>query len=208
MLGRIAQWFRERFSPQSVVGPQPTSRNFSSPSRSYLMSAPTITSKPAPVEIKDAGLRFSQPLKPIDPQKVRYVVVHHTANANPAWGIKECHAWHKDGMGWAGCGYNYLVEQSGAAYFGRANELADYVGSHVAGYNSSSVGVCLAGNYDQQTPTPANLLTVAKIVAKLLKRYGLSTKAIRYHSELAEKSCPGSKFPPREEFARLVESLL
>lgn len=204
MLGRLFQWLIGRSLQRLDAGRPPTSRSFSLNSKSYSMPAPTTT-HPAPgAVIKDAGISFSKPLKKLVPSDVLYVVVHHTANANPHWGIKECHAWHKDGMGWSGCGYNYLVEQNGAAYYGRADEDFDFVGSHVAGWNSRSVGVCLAGNYDSQTPTEANLDVVARVVAMLLHRYGLTASAIRYHSDLAEKSCPGSKFPPRAEFAKRV----
>jgi len=208
MIGRLLSWFRERFSQPSAVGQPPTSRSCCLNSKNSSIPVPTTT-HPAPgVVIKDAGISFSKPLRKIVPSEVIYVVVHHTANGNPHWGIKECHAWHRDGMGWAGCGYNYLVEANGTAYYGRADEDADFVGSHVSGWNSRSVGVCLAGNYDQQTPSGANLDVTARIVAMLLKRYGLGVSAIRYHSDLAEKSCPGSKFPPRAEFAERVKRFM
>jgi N-acetylmuramoyl-L-alanine amidase len=172
----------------------------------------TAASKPSwradLVELKDAGLSFKSPLKSIDPAAVDYVVVHHTANANPAWGVRECHKCHQTERGWSGIGYNYFIEQNGTVYEGRADIDRDYIGAHVEGYNSRSVGVCLAGDYDKQTPTSANLEVLAKVVSMLLHRYHLPTTAIRYHEELnPNKSCPGKNFPPRTEFAKLVAAL-
>jgi N-acetylmuramoyl-L-alanine amidase len=160
-----------------------------------------------PVELKDAGLSFKSPLKSIDPAKVRYVVVHHTANSNPNWGVRECHKCHQTERGWSGIGYNYLIEQDGTVYEGRADIDRDYIGAHVEGYNSTSVGVCLAGDYDKQTPTAANLRITAQVVAMLLDRYHLDFSAIRYHADLAMKSCPGENFPKRNDFAKLVAAV-
>ena len=162
------------------------------------------TTKPGPIVIKDAGLSFKKPLKKINPADVRFVVIHHTANANPAWGVRECHKSHRDDRGWSGIGYNYFIEQDGRVFEGRSDLDLDYIGAHVEGYNSRSIGLCLAGNYDVQTPPPANLIITAKVAAMVLKRYGLTPSAIRYHSDLADKSCPGKNFPPRSEFAKLV----
>jgi N-acetylmuramoyl-L-alanine amidase len=182
-----------------------------------LKAAPITTPKAAasklkslgiPGGLRDAGLSFKSPLKSINPANVRFVVIHHTANANPNWGVKDCHKSHQQDRGWSGIGYNYFIEQSGVVYEGRADEDRDYIGAHVEGYNSESVGVCLAGNYDTQTPTSANLDVVAAVTAMLLNRYKLDVGAIRYHSDLADKSCPGSKFPSRADFARRVIGFL
>jgi len=206
MLG-LLQWLSRALSSlRASAGPRPTSPSSSSKSNASSTNVPTTT-KPAPVVIKDAGLSFKSPLKKINPADVRFVVIHHTANANPAWGVRECHAFHRDGRGWSGIGYNYFIEQDGRVFEGRSDLDTDYIGAHVEGYNSRSIGLCLAGNYDVQTPTPANLLITAQVATMVLKRYGLTPSALRYHSELADKSCPGKNFPARTEFAKLVASV-
>jgi N-acetylmuramoyl-L-alanine amidase len=212
----LISWFLGLLSPAANTGPRPTSPSSSVNSKPSSKPEPTTTGKTAGskpswradlVELKDAGLSFKSPLKSIDPAKVDFVVIHHTANANPAWGVKECHKSHQNDRGWSGIGYNYFIEQDGTVYEGRADIDKDYIGAHVEGYNSRSVGICLAGHYDKQTPTAANLEVLAKVTAMLLRRYHLPTTAIRYHSELADKSCPGKNFPSRPEFAKLVAAV-
>jgi N-acetylmuramoyl-L-alanine amidase len=171
-------------------------------------AASKLKSRGTPVEIKDAGLSFNRPLRSIDPAKVRYVVIHHTANANPHWGVRECHKSHQKDRGWSGIGYHYFIEQSGDVFEGRADVDRDYIGAHVAGYNSVSVGICLDGNYDTQVPTEKNLDILAQVTAMMLNRYKLEVSAIRYHSDLADKSCPGKNFPSRADFARRVIGFL
>jgi N-acetylmuramoyl-L-alanine amidase len=166
------------------------------------------TNSPA-VQIIDPYLTFKKPLVKLDPAKVKFVVIHHSDNANPAWGVKECHKCHQDEKGWSGIGYHYFVEQSGKAFYGRGENGFDYIGAHVEGFNSRSVGICLDGDYDKQIPTEANLNVVARLAAMLLKRYKLGVDAIRYHIDLnPDKSCPGSKFEPREAFKKRVKALM
>lgn len=153
--------------------------------------------------IKDAGLTFRGTLKPVNPDAIRHVVIHHTANSNPKWGVKECHESHLN-RGWIGIGYNYFLEQDGMIYYGRSDVKRDYIGAHVAGYNSTSIGICLDGNYSMHVPTAKNLDQTARITAYILRRYNLSAMAIRYHCELQAKDCPGRNFPSRLDFAKLV----
>jgi N-acetylmuramoyl-L-alanine amidase len=176
------------------------------PKTSGSSSTRSQTNSPA-VQIIEPHLTFKMPLKRLS--KCELVVIHHTANINGLWGVRECHQSHIHDRGWSGIGYHYFIEKNGKAYYGRADEDGDFIGAHVEGYNSRSVGICLAGHYDKEVPTEANLDVVAQLAAMLLRRYGLGVDAIRYHIDLnTDKSCPGSKFEPREAFKKRVKALL
>jgi hypothetical protein len=214
---KIKKWFQKYLSPRLSDISQiwrrqiwPKSSSSQNASGTGAMPAMPATpraggSKRPSLVIRDVGgvgLVFRGSLVALDAKKVRYVVIHHTANANPRWGVKECHRAHLD-RGWSGIGYHYFVEQDGTAYYGRSDAAQDWQGSHVRGYNTCSVGVCLDGDYSagQQTPTAENLAVVAQIVNMLLLRYPKAR--VVYHSDLAKKECPGGNFPPKERFLEI-----
>jgi N-acetyl-anhydromuramyl-L-alanine amidase AmpD len=210
----IVQWFQGLWLRAFAAGQPPISPTCSAKSKQCSKSAATTTPKAggsrpsskSALQIEDPGLRFVKSLTPIDPKRVKFVVIHHTAESHRTWGIKECHEWHIKGKGWSGIGYNYFIAEDGTAYYGRADAAQDWIGAHVGGYNSTSVGICLDGDFNTQTPSADNLAKVAQLAAMLLKRYRLPVTALRYHSELASKACPGKNFPPRAAFAKLVAS--
>lgn len=74
-----------------------------------------------------------------------HIVVHCSATkASQDIGVREIREWHL-GRGFSDIGYHLVIRRSGLIELGRP--LQD-VGAHVAGFNSSSVGVCLAGGLD------------------------------------------------------------
>ena len=51
------------------------------------------------------------------------------------------HRWHQE-RGWSGCGYHYVIIESGEVQNGRPHY---WTGSHVRGHNKGSLGICLIG---------------------------------------------------------------
>lgn len=71
-----------------------------------------------------------------------YIVVHAADTfADMDIGLQEIDSWHK-ARGWSGCGYHFIVRRNGFLELGR--DLYE-TGAHVAGYNSSSIGICMVG---------------------------------------------------------------
>ncbi|MGI0118286.1 N-acetylmuramoyl-L-alanine amidase [Zooshikella sp. RANM57] len=58
----------------------------------------------------------------------------------------DIHRWHI-GQGWVGIGYHRVIRRDGQVEHGRPDY---WIGAHVAGHNSTSLGVCLIGR-DQFT---------------------------------------------------------
>jgi hypothetical protein len=76
--------------------------------------------------------------------------VHHTVDSNYASAVdgaslvRAIWQYHTYTLGWGDIGYNYLVDENGNVYQGRAH--GDNIdGGHVYGYNSGSMGVALIG---------------------------------------------------------------
>jgi N-acetylmuramoyl-L-alanine amidase len=99
--------------------------------------------------------------------------------------------WHTDpkpkGNGWKDIGYSHVVRIDGTIELGRPIEQ---VGSHVAGHNSDSLGICLVGRDKFSYEQYHNLCVLLK---SLMAQFNLSPKDVYGHRELANgKSCPGN----------------
>ena len=124
-------------------------------------------------------------------RNTRRIIVHHQAgNPVPA---STMHQWHLD-RGWAGIGYHYVIQPDGTIETGRPH---DTVGSHARGANSDSIGVCFAGNIDQQSPTRQAVQAFIDLSQQeIFPRYG--QLEIDGHRDHGNTSCPG-RYMPMEE---------
>lgn len=91
------------------------------------------------------------------------VVIHHSVDyeGDDLSTLLEIQRAHRVDRGWADVGYHYLVGKDGLIYEGRDINAR---GTHVAGYNTGSAGVCLLGNFMTDTPGEAQLLAAQSLV--------------------------------------------
>jgi N-acetylmuramoyl-L-alanine amidase len=86
---------------------------------------------------------------------VSMAFVHHTVSVNdyapedsPSM-VLAIAKYHRDTNGWNDIGYNFLVDQYGQIFEGRAGGIDQpVVGAHAQGYNSQSTGVAVLGTFD------------------------------------------------------------
>lgn len=98
-------------------------------------------------------------------------------------------AYHMDTLDWAQVGYNFLVGGDGRVYVGRG---WDYKGAHTIKYNSISIGIAFIGNFDQSTPTEAQLRAGQLLVAQGVRLNKLSPNYQIYgHRQLIATQSPG-----------------
>ena len=90
--------------------------------------------------------------------------------------------------GWAGVGYNFLVDMDGTVYEGRG---WDGVGSQCPGFNRSGVGVYVAVGGDQ-VPTQAALRSVRALRDELVRLRGGAGVREMGHKDGVATSCPGT----------------
>ena len=99
-------------------------------------------------------------------------------------------------------GYSYIVHPSGVVL-----ECAgDYIGAHTENHNSTSKGIVLIGNFDQQQPTLAGLVGAARTI-NLLRLGGqlvgdLNKLKILGHRNSKSTACPGANLYPLIGFIR------
>ena len=90
-------------------------------------------------------------------------------------------------MGYYGA-YHILIEPNGMEFRYRKDHE---VGAHTKGQNDTSLAVCLAGNFDFELPTVAQIKTLKKRLHKWMLRYGIEDVTIFPHREFSEKTCYG-----------------
>jgi hypothetical protein len=117
------------------------------------------------------------------------VVIHHSVlyTLNDAVTLLDIQRLHRNDRGWADVAYHYFVGRNGQLYQGREMSVR---GVHVGGYNTGSLGVCLLGNFEEESPSPPQLNSLQRLLAYVVQRLQLTHLAI--HRDFnPETLCPG-----------------
>ncbi|TCO68101.1 N-acetylmuramoyl-L-alanine amidase [Marinisporobacter balticus] len=149
------------------------------------------------MKIIETNLAFKDNLKKMN--KPSMIVIHHAAHSSAT--VDDIHRWHKQ-EGFRGFGYHFLITKDGQVYRGRPENT---IGAHCKGYNQSSLGICLQGNFEVEKVFKIQLEALMKLCQYLCNKYGIRT--IKGHRELRSTSCPGQNFP-LAEVKNLVCSIL
>lgn len=151
---------------------------------------------------------------------VQQVHVHHTVNSNdyrpgqvPGL-IRGMYRYHTVSLGWSDLGYNAVVDRFGRIWVGRAGGITRRVrGAHTLGFNSTSTGVAVLGNFETARPSSKVVTALVRYAAwKLYKdgrnprgrvtvfshgsdryRYGAKPRlpTIDGHRDTSQTACPG-----------------
>jgi N-acetylmuramoyl-L-alanine amidase len=112
--------------------------------------------------------------------QVQLAFVHHTVNANDygpedsAGIVLGIAKYHRDYNGWNDLGYNFLVDQYGQIFEGRAGGVdLPIVGAQAQGFNSVSTGVACIGTYTSVAQTEAGMDALARIIGWKLSYHGI-----------------------------------
>ncbi|QAY15931.1 endolysin [Streptomyces phage Janus] len=91
-------------------------------------------------------------------------------------------------QGWAGVGYNFVIDQAGTIYEGRGWGLQ---GAHCPGHNVSGIGVQIAIGGDQE-PSDKALAAARALYDEACRKTG-RTLAKKGHRDGIATACPGGK---------------
>jgi len=125
------------------------------------------------------------------------IVIHHAeAPGGDREFIKHVHV---DKNGWRDIGYHAIIcngQSHGSWRAGEDGEIQEgrpegMQGAHARGYNKGSLGVCLIGCFDSDTPTHAQIVSLVRLLLEWCEKYGLCEDDIFGHSELNDTDCPG-----------------
>jgi hypothetical protein len=118
---------------------------------------------------------------------------HHTANMMESWHLSK---------GWEGLGYTFVIHKDGQVWRGRPEHRS---GAHTIGQNSSSIGICLSGNFDATTPTIEQEESFKELYKYIAENNG--NLPIHEHRDFAKKTCPGNNIE-KGYFAKLAEKAI
>jgi N-acetyl-anhydromuramyl-L-alanine amidase AmpD len=117
------------------------------------------------------------------------LIIIHCADTLPdnRLDVEDIRRWHKE-QGWDDVGYHFVITTDGTLQKGRSIEK---IGSHVQGYNTNSIGICLIGGKKDKYGkkfTGIQFTTLKDLLIRLTKTY---RGVILGHCELDnKKTCP------------------
>jgi hypothetical protein len=135
------------------------------------------------MEIIKHNLQFNQMTKR-DLKKIVLIILHHQCGKGQT--VEEIHNYHKNKLKWAGIGYHFFIDFEGNVHQGRPIE---YVGSHCAGNNTSSIGICFEGDFRKDKPTEAQLKSCKELIKELNKKLKKDLRVLN-HNDLYATLCP------------------
>jgi hypothetical protein len=96
-------------------------------------------------------------------------------------------------------GYHFIIDPSGGVWEGRP---LSWQGAHVSAQNERNIGVMCLGNFEIQRPSPAQVESLDRFIAQLMRNYRIPVREVRTHRELARTVCPGRNLQPHMNQAR------
>lgn len=144
--------------------------------------------------LKKPVLFFSQGKEEYKTRKIsqiRRIVVHHSASARDRTTPSMINDWHVQ-RGWPGIGYHFLIDGRGDIF---QTQPIDVVSYHVGGNNTPSVGICLTGNFETESPSAAQLTALQRVVRDIQQITGKKLEIVG-HRDLTATLCPGKNLYP------------
>jgi len=162
-----------------------------------------ITEKPkvsVSFKFKETGFKAYELKK--DGFKPRWIVIHHSLSKDDSqtrnWdAIRKYHL----SKGWRDVGYHFGIEYvEGKLKVLEGRAVGDR-GAHAIGFNRSSIGICLVGNFDNVSPSQDQFSALASLCRGLQRDFDIDRDQVIGHRETydkrnvaREKSCPGELF--------------
>ncbi len=113
--------------------------------------------------------------------------------------LKNLQNWSRSEKQWIDMPYHYMIDLQGKIYEGRP--LA-YPGDTNTGYDPRGHAlICVIGNYEVQSISPAQIDALARLAAWLIARYELGLDTLAGHRDYA----PGETVCPGENLYRLLQ---
>lgn len=130
----------------------------------------------------------------------KYIVIHHSASASGS--AAEFDRFHREKRGWEnGLGYHFVIGNGNGTRDGKieiGNRWTNQIdGAHagVEEYNHYGIGICLVGNFNQSSPTTAQMTSLSILVEYLQNRCHIHSENVIMHRHCRQTDCPGRNFP-------------
>jgi hypothetical protein len=125
----------------------------------------------------------------LTPTTPTHLIVHHSfspGNDVTDWAaaVRGIWSFHVNSNGWSDVGYNWLIDPNGMIYQGRAwvGENDNTQGAHFCGFNGQTMGVCMLGNFNDVSPTPAALSSLVRLLAYRASTNSINPRGMSFHT--------------------------
>ena len=163
---------------------------------------PKIVARPAAPPKIEAPIASANPTGPrawvpnVPPRPWRWIVIHHSASPSGSMAVFDKE--HK-AKGWDGVGYHFVIGNGTNTGDGQIEVTPRWPiqkwGAHAKTldnrFNEYGIGICLVGNFDQERPTPAQMKSLATLVAYLMQTYHIPSQNVLGHRDTKPTDCPG-----------------
>jgi len=130
------------------------------------------------------------------PRPWRWIVIHHSAT--PSGGAAAFDKMHR-AKGWDELGYHFVIGNGTDTRDGQIEVGPRWPkqkwGAHAKTadnrYNDYGIGICLVGNFDVDRPTAAQMRSLSKLVAYLMRTYHIPADRVLGHGDTKPTDCPG-----------------
>ncbi len=183
------------FSPPTVRLPGPIKLpEAGTPEREKMQQQAQIsTVAPATEDKLLAGAAITPKVKA---RAWKYIIIHHS---DTSFGCAL--RFHKAHLarGWDMLGYDFVIGNGTETRDGLIEVGPRWVqqldGAHTGTpdheYNMWGIGICLVGNFDDSRPTAAQMDSLARLVATLMKTYNIPANRVLGHGDCKPTNCPG-----------------
>lgn len=168
-------------------------------------TTPVKVTKPDMVELVDKLPKHPTNRYPTRPlSAITHIAIHHSAApANvPPERIAQYHVNNPEHQ-WPGIGYHFYIGPDGTIYHTQDLSLASY---HVYQNNDYTVGVCVAGDFTEVIPTPAQIQATARLVAWLMQEFNIPLGNVWGHKEFPKNmtACPGKQWLEGQKWKQIL----
>lgn len=135
----------------------------------------------------------NRPVRALDKWLHHSVTAHLPVSATVAQEVAQMRILEQIGQQRFGGGisYTFVLFPSGRLYQGHS---IGRVGAHTGGRNSSSVGICLAGNYTSRPITPEQSATLVWLLRHGVAQGWWNVPALTGgHRDVSQTACPGNR---------------
>lgn len=118
------------------------------------------------------------------------IVIHHTVtdqNITP----EALRAIFKSRFGVDYIGYNFYIRGNGEVHSDLGPEKVGIHNNVGKFNNTNSVGISIAGNFEEQEPTQEQLNSLSNLILELQKNYQIPDENIVGHRDMKSTACPG-----------------
>lgn len=166
------------------------------------------------IKIKSLRTNLNEMEKNLDIQEPDYVwaeglydlnnpnilIYHHAAIKKAS--AEKIHQIHLD-KDYGGIGYHFYITKDGKIYRGRPENA---VGAHTIGKNKESLGICLEGNYEEESMSESQVKSLEKLSTYLIIKYNL--EGVYTHKDFYKTACPGKNFELDRVKTEITDSII